>query len=212
MSQIAEFHAAILQNLPDLSPAEMQEWIGPSRSNLRSGLSFLKQQQGKTDQFLTETKLLRPVATATLAARTTPIDLDQFFRARSGLCVWDLFREHFDLGVVTPTPERPYVASLLKADAYDQDIRKELPQNHLSTLEDVVGLIEAQPNGEKGLLHIDGSRPNICYVIGRNGQVFAVYFVWCSVNREWLVRDWKLGERGEWNAGYQVLCPGNAAL
>lgn len=42
MSQIAEFHAAVLQNLPELTPAEMQEWIGPSRSTLRSGLMFLK--------------------------------------------------------------------------------------------------------------------------------------------------------------------------
>jgi len=41
MSQIAEFYAAVLQSLPELSPAEMQEWIGPSRSTLRSGLSFL---------------------------------------------------------------------------------------------------------------------------------------------------------------------------
>lgn len=39
--QIAEFHAAVLQGLPELTSAEMQEWIGPSRSTLRSGLSFL---------------------------------------------------------------------------------------------------------------------------------------------------------------------------
>ena len=40
--QIAEFHAAILQSLPELNSAEMQGWIGPSRHILRSGFSFLK--------------------------------------------------------------------------------------------------------------------------------------------------------------------------
>ena len=39
MSQIAELHAAILQNLPDLTPQEMQEWIGPRRASLRVALA-----------------------------------------------------------------------------------------------------------------------------------------------------------------------------
>lgn len=39
MSQIAEFHAAILQNLPELGSEEMQKWIGPNRSSLRTILA-----------------------------------------------------------------------------------------------------------------------------------------------------------------------------
>ncbi|MGB4943415.1 MAG: hypothetical protein WBO92_04915, partial [Candidatus Moraniibacteriota bacterium] len=39
MSQIAEFHAAILQNLPDLTSQEMQEWIGPRRATLQAALA-----------------------------------------------------------------------------------------------------------------------------------------------------------------------------
>ena len=39
MSQIAELHAAILQNLPDLTPQEMQQWIGPRRASLRTALA-----------------------------------------------------------------------------------------------------------------------------------------------------------------------------
>lgn len=39
MSQIAEFHAAILQNLPELGSEEMQKWIGPNRSLLKMVLA-----------------------------------------------------------------------------------------------------------------------------------------------------------------------------
>lgn len=39
MSQIAEFHAAIMQNLPELDSEAMQEWIGPRRSSLRGILA-----------------------------------------------------------------------------------------------------------------------------------------------------------------------------
>lgn len=39
MSQVAEFHAAILQNLPELDSGTMQQWIGPHRASLRTVLS-----------------------------------------------------------------------------------------------------------------------------------------------------------------------------
>lgn len=50
MSQIAEFHAAILQNLPELSSEEMQQWIGQNRPSLRSVLA-----QALVGQYLTIT-------------------------------------------------------------------------------------------------------------------------------------------------------------
>lgn len=163
---------------------------------------------------LGETKLLRPVATSTAPARAKPIDLSEFFQNRPGLYVWDSFCERLDVENREPiqsAPERPYVASLLKSDAYDQDIRKELPEEHLSTLEDIAGFIDAQPEGKQGFL-LNNGYANIFYVAGKNGEVFAVNVYWGSVDREWFVNDWNLGEAGEWSADDRVLCPGNASL
>ncbi|MBP6975318.1 MAG: hypothetical protein KBB51_00650, partial [Candidatus Moranbacteria bacterium] len=78
-------------------------------------------------------------------------------------------------------------------------------------LEDIAGLIEAQPGGKSGFL-LNNGYANIFYVEGKNGEVFAVRVGWRSVDREWSVGGWGLGERGDWDAGRQVLCPGNAAL
>jgi len=163
---------------------------------------------------LTETRLLKPVATSTAPVRTKPFDASEFFQNRPGLYVWDSFRERLDVEARQPiesAPERPYVASLLKANAYDKDIRKELPESHLSTLEDIAGLIEAQRSGKSGFL-LNNGYANIFYVEGRNGEVFAVGVRWNSGRREWVVDGWELGEVGHWFAGRQVLCPGNAAL
>lgn len=161
---------------------------------------------------LAETRLLKPVAKATVPARTKPINLAEFYQTRFGLYVYDTFADRFDLSAmqtVDSVPERPYVALLLKANAYDWDIRKELPEKHLSFLEDIAGLIEAQPNGKSGLL-LNNGYANIFYVVGKNGEVFAVHVYWYSGNRQWDVRGWGLDEGGEWRAGSQVLCPGNA--
>jgi len=113
--------------------------------------------------------------------------------------------------IVSSAPERSYVASLLKANAYDRDIRKELPENHLSRLEDIAALIEAQPDGKSGILFTNGYT-NIFYVEGKDGEVFAVPVYWLSDGRTWSVGDWELDAGGDWRAGSLVLCPGNAVL
>ena len=102
-------------------------------------------------------------------------------------------------------------AVLVMLRGAESDIRKELPETHLSTLEDIAGLIEAQPDGSPGFL-LNNGYANIFYVEGKNGEVFAVAVRWRSVRRRWYVDDWELDEHGYWCAGYQVLCPGNAAL
>lgn len=163
---------------------------------------------------LVETNLLKPVAKATVPARTKPFNAVAFYQTSVGLYVYDTFADRLDLSAkqtVDSAPERPYVASLLKANAYDKDIRKELPETHLSTLEDIAGLIVAQPGGKSGFL-LNNGWANIFYVEGKNSEVFAVYVHWFSDYREWLVSGWELGECGKWDAVNQVLCPGNAAL
>lgn len=162
---------------------------------------------------LAETRLLKPVRESTVPARTKPFDAAAFYRTGAGLHVYDTFVDRLNVKQAGghSAPERPYVASLLKANAYSKDIRKELPEIHLSTLEDIAGLIEAQSNGKLGFLLANG-HANIFYVEGKNGEVFAVDVYWGSDDREWFVNEWRLGEGGGWFANNQVLCPGNAAL
>lgn len=163
---------------------------------------------------LTETRLLKPVAQATVPARTKSFNAATFYQTGTGLYVYDTFADRLDLSArptVDSAPERPYVASLLKANAYDTDIRKELPETHLSTLEDIASLIGAQRSGQSGLL-LNNGYANIFYVEGKNGEVFAVNVRWHSGNRYCYVNDLELDEDGLWLAVSQVLCPGNVAL
>ncbi len=161
---------------------------------------------------LVETRLLKPQAT--FLVRTKPINLAEFYQTGPGLYVYDNFANDFDLSAiqtVDSAPERPYVDSLLKANAYDKNICEELPKTHLSPLEDIAVLIEAQPGGKSGFL-LNNGYANIFYVKGKNSEVFAVNVYWRSDKREWRVRSWKLGGDGYWHTAYHVFCPGNAAL
>lgn len=166
--------------------------------------------------FVAETRLFKPVAKATVPARTKPFDVAAFYQNCAGLWVSPSFsfRDRFDVearGVVESALSRLYVALLLKADAYDTDIRKELPETHLSTLEDIASLIEAQPGGKPGLL-LNNGYANIFYVEGKDGEVFAVVVHWNSDDRTWNVSYWSLDEAGYWGTARQVLCPRNAVL
>lgn len=170
--------------------------------------------RGSRYPVLAETRLLKPVGKSTVPARTKPFSAAEFYQTGPGLYTWDSFRDRLDVEAKTVlecAPARPYVASLLKKDAYDRDIRKELPKTHLSTFEDIAGFIEAQPEGKQGFL-LNNGYANIFYVEGRNGEVLAVDVRWRSGNRQWSVYDWRLDEYGKWYAGYRVLCPGNASL
>ena len=172
--------------------------------------------QAKDDvqRLCVETSLLRVVGIATVSARTKPFNVAAFYQTGPGLYVFYSFTNRFDLNArptVDSAPEHSYVASLLKADAYDRDIRKELPENHLSSLEDIAGLIVAQPGGQSGFLLTNGYA-NIFYALGKKGEVFAVVVNWDFDDHEWNVNVWKLDELGYWFAGRQVLCPGNTAL
>lgn len=164
-----------------------------------------------TLDLITETTLLKPVAQATVPARTKPFNAAAFYQTGTGLHIFDTFRERFNLGLAQLAPSQPYVASLLKANAYDKDIRKELPETHLSTLEDIAALIVAQPGGKLGLL-LHGGHANIFYVKGCNGEVLAVNVNSYTDRYRWCVISWRQGENGKWNVGDQILCPGVAII
>lgn len=156
-------------------------------------------------QVIQETKILKPDGSITFPERNTPIDPNEFFN-RSGVYLWGSFRERIlpVLKPVTSTPKRIYGVGRLKKNAFDREIRPDLPRRHLGNWEDIASLIEMYPNGKEGCY--------LLYLEGVGSEVFAVDVYWHSGNRGWYVRGWKLGEDGCWGAGHQVLCPGNASL
>lgn len=157
------------------------------------------------DQVIRETDFLKPEGQIVFPARNKIIDSNEFFN-RSSMYLWGSFRERI-LPVLKPvasTPKRTYGVGRLKKNAYDREIRSDLPKRHLGNWEDIASLIETHPNGKKGYY--------LLYLEGVGGEVFAVVVTWDSNDRQWLVNDWKLDERGGWDAGGQVLYPSNAAL
>lgn len=157
---------------------------------------------------LTETRLLRPIATVIVPARNKPFNAAELYQDGAGRYIYETFAKSLDLEAkqtMVSAPERPYVALLLKANASDTDIQKELPEEHLSILEDIAWLIEAQSDGQSGFLLSNGY-VNIFYALGK----IAVGVRWHS--GLWCVDIWGLDERGSWFADCQVLCPGTAAL
>lgn len=161
---------------------------------------------------IVETRLLKPVATAIVPVRNKSFNVAQFYN-RKCLCVAKWFHNRFDLEALTPaSPEHPYVALLLKTKANNRDICRELPKDHLSTLEDIAGFIDAQSNGEKGFLPTS-SYANIFYVLDKkNDQVFSMRVRWLAGSRRWAIYGWIFDGRTCFSAGHRVLCPGNAAL
>lgn len=162
-------------------------------------------EEESADQVIRETKILKPDGSITFPERTTPIDPNEFFN-RSSVYPWGSFRELI-LPVLKPvasTPKRIYGIGRLKKNAYNREIRPDLPKRHIGNWEDIASLTEMYPNGKEGYY--------LLYLKGVGGEVFAVNVYWHSDRRKWRVDDWGLDERGEWGAGSQVLCPSNAAL
>lgn len=156
-------------------------------------------------QVIRETKILKPDGAITFPERTTLIDPNEFFN-RSSVYLWGSFRERIlpVLKPVTNTPKRTYGIGRLKKNANDSQIRPDLPKRHLGNWEDIASLIEMYPNGKEGYY--------LLYLEGVGGEVFAVRVYWFSGRGLWDVIGWRLGGFGRWLAGYQVLCPSNAAL
>lgn len=207
--QTLDFAARVLQNLPDISGEEMQYLIS-NPAELKKRLLALKKESATVG--FTETALLRPVATI-VASGKDDLDEDAFFQTRKGeIWVSESFRETFGSTFrKSRVSSRSYVACELKQNAYDTDIRKDLPKPHLSKLGEIARLIKAQRGGMSGILLTNG-RANIFYVKAKNGEVFAVDVIWYAGDREWNVGDWRLDEDGDWGAGNRVLFPGNAEL
>lgn len=150
--------------------------------------------------------VLALIATATASAVTERMDPNDFFQDCPGLYIFDDFKIRV-LPALRPfdsAPKADFSVSRLKQAANDTKIRKELSENHLAEWYHIATLITQQKNGEEGVLLTNGYA-NIFYMLGVNGEVFTVSVRWLSHVREWRVRAWQLGGRGQWFAGYQVF-------
>src|SRR3989344_6068272 len=130
-------------------------------------------EEESADQVIRETKILKPDGSITFPERNTPIDPNEFFN-RPSVYRWRSFRERIlpVLKSVASTPKRTYGIGRLKKNAYDREIRSNLPKHHLANWEDIASLIEMYPNGKEGYY--------LLYLEGVGGEVFAVRVYWDS--------------------------------
>lgn len=206
--QTARFLATVATCMPSLSSDVMQGWITNPEA-LKEALRALS--PPVTEQLLysefAETRLLKAVNKSTLQARTNSFDLAKFYQTRTGLYVFDVFIDCFDLKFVGSSSRRLYMTAHLKANACDTDIRRELSEMHLSRLEDIASFIKRQSGGRLGFLLNNGC-VNIFYVKGKNGEIFAVPIRWDAKDGDWCVGAWTI-DSGNWNVGDRVLYPVN---
>lgn len=124
---------------------------------------------------------------------------DEFFKTRKGLYLWnDMQRVLKNASPVESAGAGKLCSFDLTRNAYDRNIKAELPERHEVELWQIAELIEAQKNGEEGRLLTNGYA-NIFYVAG-----CAVRVDWPSAYREWRVNGWGLGGL-YWRAGRRVF-------
>lgn len=188
--------------LKKLTSDEAEEWLVALKRMLRKENPW----QETSTVNAPASKCLGEERKHAIPERRSPFDPREFFKTRTGLYVWDGFRDR----ILAATKEVQAVPAVeiksfdLSKDANDAEIRGKLPQDHI--FEDVstfcallAGMIEGQPNGKKGDLLANGYA-NIFYVCGESGAVFAVDVRWVSDYRKWRVGVSPLFD-DRWGAG-----------
>jgi hypothetical protein len=117
----------------------------------------------------------------------------------SNIFQW-LFLGRFVRGVEPETIE----IYRLEKRAWYLEIRANCPGDYLIELAHFYKLIEAQANGEKGLLLVDG-QVNIAYVENDEEAPWTVCAAWNLLNCEWQVGACPIFSLGEWDRGSRVL-------
>jgi len=152
--------------------------------------------------------VLRLLAEFVLPEQVGNFNPQQFFRTRSGLCVWDDFK---DLVLKFAKPVSGVVATTIRKHelvkpANDSQIRSGLPEGHVFQASELcghlAGMILRQPNGGAGQL-LNNGYANLFYVqVG--SEVVVVGVLWSAGYRRWSVFAFQL-DVSQWRAGRQVL-------
>jgi hypothetical protein len=141
--------------------------------------------------------VLKALDDITVGPLNEAFDHRKFFKTRKGLWVSDDFTSRTK-GIGVCTKSLSLKRFNLVKDAYDREIKSELPQQHEVQLWHIAKLIEAQEGGTDGPLLNDGYW-NIFYVAG-----FVVHVSWNGGRREWYVYAWRL-DGSRWHARRRVF-------
>lgn len=204
--QTAKLIARIAENLPDMSPNVMQDWIEDPRALKYFLAGLCPQGEGVVltpgDEFIISGGPLGE-------SFKRGFNPHEFFKTRPGLRVSPEFTD-LVLSVADQSMEvwssKIRTWDLRKA-ATNIQIRDKLPGDHLVGLGQIANIIDRQPsywaNG-CGPVLINGY-PNLFYVSGKSLTVFAVSLYRFAVGDEWDIETSKLWEGGEWPSGVQVI-------
>jgi len=126
-------------------------------------------------------------------ARTAPVKI---------LWIGRNFRRHF-LGKVEDNVGPTEIGvHRLRRPARDQAIIAAIGERHETRLAHLWWLLSRQPNGESGPLALGGV-PNVFYIRGMNGRLWAVDAVWSGAG--WEIGASALDDPRPWGAGRQIM-------
>lgn len=116
----------------------------------------------------------------------------------------DEFKEYFLNNVEENVPEAILSVHRLERASLDAPIMTELGARKQVFLAQFFELLERQARGEWGLLMTNGLA-NIAYIVGSDGNFWAVSASWRGVYRVWGVKAHSVGYSFSWGGGDQVL-------
>ncbi len=152
-------------------------------------------------------KLLQLVTTVTVPAVERFVARDAFAKnnpAGVKFYLWSGFSSRFLGKVEENVPPATIATHTLLRSSLDAPIMAELGDRKVIKLAQFCALIKAQAHGEAGPLLTNGYA-NIAYIEDVEGNLWAVYASWYSVNRKWFVFARSVTGPDGWDAGCQVL-------
>jgi hypothetical protein len=115
------------------------------------------------------------------------------------------FNRHFRNITLRPDAPTTEIETYdLATSALDKQIRKELPANHVISINQFLALIEAQKDGQAGPLLTNGYA-NIAYIEDENGTVWAVFTHFSVMLGNWFVEAYSVDRPSGWSAGSRVI-------
>lgn len=158
-----------------------------------------------------EKKLLELVTSMSLAAREKFVakehfKLDTGRKAKVKIAfLWDNFSKHFLPKTEEGVAQGEIKVYKLLQSSLDAPIMTELgnPRSYSTTLADMWAMLEKQPNGEDGVLLVNGYA-NILYIYDTEGNLWAVSAFWLA-GSGWSVGAYSVGDPPRWRDGDRVV-------
>lgn len=146
---------------------------------------------------------LVPIGGIMFLPRVKEFDCSNFFRTENGIRFWPTFKNRVlsAAATISSPKDTPLQYFSLTKNAYDFEIKNELPDGHQCELWQIATLMQHQWNGEEGPLLTQEPFGNLFFV--QNSVLHVT-----RRNGVWGVGDWMLGERGLWPAGDRVFSQG----